>query len=236
MATIIQAGIPSDEFALAETFRTCPDVVFECERIVESPQNSVMPLITVWTRDTPRQQLETALADDPSVAEYTLLASYEDEWLYRMEWTERIQLALDMLTTAAVIFRNIYGTADGWSLEILFPTRNELARTHKFCAEHELSFDVLSIRAFDGDQFDSRSTLTNEQYEALLHAFKPAISRCLATLPPRYSPRSSTFLTKHSPSTSATRTMLSSIMPSVDDQSVIHRESSDRSTDTNSIR
>lgn len=172
MATVIQARIPTDEFALTATFQSCPDVIFECERIVESAQESVMPLIRVWASDTPRQTLESALADDPSVAEYTLIADYEDEWLYRMEWTRHIQLILTMLTNAEAIIRNVYGTASGWSLQILFPTRDELTATYEFCAGHDLSFDVVLIRDFESDQFDSRYTLTHEQYEALMRGFE----------------------------------------------------------------
>lgn len=88
MATIIRATIPAEEFALAETFQTCPAAVVECEHVIEQPSDTVMPL--VWVREIRPDVFEAVLKQDSTVAVFTQLASTEMEWLYEMEWSENI--------------------------------------------------------------------------------------------------------------------------------------------------
>jgi predicted DNA binding protein len=172
MSTIAHFGVPTANFALAETLRTVPEVSVVCEQIVACSNTGILPLI--WARAPDPPTFEDALAHDPTVATYTQLADTEAAQLYRMEWTDHIRLVVQMLTNANAIILDAAGTAEGWQLRVLYPDRETLRTTYDFCDDHDLSVDITTIRTPDADPTTSLSLgggLTNEQYEALVHAY-----------------------------------------------------------------
>ncbi len=164
MATVVTGTVPASEFALERTLTTASDVEFECERVVESGGDIVMPL--TWARAEDSEALEAALADDPTVEEVSLLAEFEEERLYRMNWVERVQLIVQMLTNAQATVLEAHGSGEEWTLRVMYPTRDDLSTTHEFCDAHGVTFDVDRIRELEGEPA-GRYGLTREQYEAL---------------------------------------------------------------------
>jgi hypothetical protein len=65
MATLVHAELPSSEFALADMLQTRPDMKVSCERIVERPNDTVLPLL--WVHDTSLKTFDPDLEQDPSV-------------------------------------------------------------------------------------------------------------------------------------------------------------------------
>lgn len=167
MATVIRARLPAAEFALAETFRRVGDVHFQCERIVKSGEDVVMPLI--WSYGVDAESLNAALDDDPSVSDYSLLAEYDEELLYRMEWIDQVRLVLDMMTNSQATVLSAYGDGQHWSIRALYPDRDSLSHTHDFCEQNGLTFDIEYVREMDGEPA-GRFGLSKEQYEALTMA------------------------------------------------------------------
>ncbi|WP_368409244.1 helix-turn-helix domain-containing protein [Halomarina litorea] len=164
MATITRAEIPAEEFALLETLRSVPEVTFDCERIVESGSELVMPL--VWARGATREELEGALSDDPSVREFSLLADFDDDLLYRMTWVEQVHLVLEMVTTLHATVMDASCDGATWTLRVFYPDHDALSRTNEFCESHGLSFEVTHVREMEGEP-SGRFGLTDEQFEAL---------------------------------------------------------------------
>lgn len=167
MATVVRAEIPAREFALHETFEAVPEASFECERIVKGGDQVVMPLI--WAYGFESDRLDDVLEADPSVREASLLAAFEDELLYRMEWIDQVRLVLQMMTNSQAVVLNCYGDGETWTLRVLFPSRDSLSHTHEFCNDHGLTFDVHSVQEMEGDPA-GRFGLTVEQYEAITTA------------------------------------------------------------------
>lgn len=173
MSTLIHADIPAEEFALAETLQTLPEVSVECERIVAGPNETVMPLI--WVRETTQSAFEDAIANDPTVTDDRLLAGEEGTWLYEMRWTANVQLVLDILTNATALVLDAVGTVDGWHLRVLFPDRDALTSTNEFCDIHNLTFEITTVRTLDPEpshHLNPRIGLTDAQYETLTYAYK----------------------------------------------------------------
>jgi len=167
MATIVIGSVPTEELALAHTFETLPDVTFESERIILSGDEAVMPLL--WARNADRESLEAAIDGDPTVNNVTLLADLGDELLYRMDWIDRVQLLLHMLTNSEATILDAHGRREGWRLRVMFPDRSHLSETHNFCKDHGMEFTIKSIRKMDG-QPSGRFGLTEDQYRALITA------------------------------------------------------------------
>lgn len=173
MSTLIRADIPAEEFALAETLQTLPEVSVECERIVAEPSDTVMPLL--WVHETTQSAFEDALADDQTVTDDRFLIGNEGTWLYEMRWTANVELVLDILTNTGALVLDAVGSADGWSLRVLFPDRDALTSTNKFCEMHNLTLEITSVHTLDPEQSHHRTPsteLTDAQHETLTYAYK----------------------------------------------------------------
>lgn len=167
MATIVRGTIPADELALNHTLEQLPEVEVECERIVRSGENVILPLL--WVRHADRERVDAALEGDPTVETVDCLTAFEDEYLYRMEWTGDVRLLLHMLTNGEATILDAYGRNDRWQVRVLFQDREHFSLTHDFADEHGLSFDVRSIREMEGEPA-GRFGLTDGQYRALVTA------------------------------------------------------------------
>ena len=165
--TIVRGYIPADEFALEETLTTLQGVECECERIITSGDEAIMPLL--WVRGADGNAVEQAFEDDPTVENVDLLSSFGDEQLYRMDWVKKVQLVLQMITNSKATIMDAYGTNEQWYLRILYPTRDALSQTTEFGEEHGLTFTIETIRQMDGEP-EGRYGLTSSQHEALSQA------------------------------------------------------------------
>ena len=169
MPTVVVGEVPTEEFALRKTLEEVPGAEFECERVVESADEVVMPL--VWARDANGEELHGALQRDPSVRNLTRLADRGDEWLYRMDWVRQVQLVLRIILQTKATVLDAYGDSGGWNFRILYPEHDEFSTTSEFCRDHDLTFEIKRVRTID-EEPTSRYGLTREQYEALRVAWE----------------------------------------------------------------
>ena len=167
MATVVTASVPAEEFALNETFEALPGVEFECERIVETAEGTIMPL--VWGRGADPEEVDVALDSDETVESFDRLATFDDEFLYRMEWIDLVELVLQMITGSAATIMDARGDGRQWFLRVLFPERSALSETVDFCEQRDLTLDVRSVRELEGEP-SGRYGLTEAQHVALTTA------------------------------------------------------------------
>jgi predicted DNA binding protein len=168
MSTIAEVSLPAAEFALYETLETVPDVQFEIERVVAHESERVMPF--VWaTGEVERERLDEALSADPSVESVTELATFDEEWLYRMEWVADIRIVLHVLLDQDGTILNADGRNGVWHLRILFPDRESLSATYEFCEGEGLSMTIERVYELGGESRD-RYGLTELQHETLVAA------------------------------------------------------------------
>lgn len=169
MPVIARISVPASALALGEVLESLPDAEFEVERIVETGEDRVMPLL--WVRDADRETIEEALAADPSVENATLVADFEGELLYQMEWIDHIGLLIHMITNSKASILDAYGQHGQWHLRVLYPDRELFSKTHDFCEEHGLELRIQSIREMEGEPA-GRYGLTEEQHQALVYAVR----------------------------------------------------------------
>ncbi len=168
MSTIAELSIPAPEFALAVTLDALPHVKFEVERVVAHEGDRIMPF--VWaTGETDRESLDETLSADPSIESFSELATFDDEWLYRMEWVEDIRIVLHVLLDQNGTVLNADGRDEEWELRLLFPDRDSLSATYDFCQDEGLSMTVERIYELGGESRD-RYGLTELQHETLVAA------------------------------------------------------------------
>jgi hypothetical protein len=112
MVTIVRGTVPASEFALSHALETVPGLEFEIERIVDTGDHAIMPLL--WVRGTDGRAVDV-FEEDPTVQEAELLAEFDGEWLYQMEWVAHIELVLRMLTNSEAAISTPSGGRTGGS-------------------------------------------------------------------------------------------------------------------------
>ncbi|WP_458187361.1 bacterio-opsin activator domain-containing protein [Haladaptatus sp. NG-WS-4] len=170
-ATVVEVEIPSDEFALSRALSTLGGLAFEIERVVAHGDDHVMPFVWVTCDGGSREDIESALADDPTVEDVELLTEMEDEWLYRMEWVDQIDTLIQILINEEGTILAAMGDGHSWNFRIVFPERESLSRTYEYCESEGMTLDVLNIyRLEEGRR--GRFGLTEDQQDMLTLAFE----------------------------------------------------------------
>jgi len=184
--TVAEVEVPATEFALYETSERLGDVGFEVERVVAHDRDHVIPFVWISAEpgssdgngsssngdsDIDAEGIEAALADDESVESFESLASFDGEWLYRMEWGSRVETLVRILVEEEGTVMAASATGGTWNLRVLFPDHDGLSRTHDYCEDAGLTWDVNRIyRLEEGRQ--GRFGLTDRQQDTLTAAFE----------------------------------------------------------------
>lgn len=164
--TLVTIELSAAEFVLAETFQELPTVEFRPETAVHFG-DSLMPL--VWASGAPRAELERAFARDPSVEGTSLVEESENGSLYHVKWDGQASVQFEILTSGEAVVLDARGRSDGWSLEILYSSREGLSEAHSICEDRNVGIDVRSIQGLTGSPGD-RFGLTDDQRDALVEA------------------------------------------------------------------
>ena len=169
VSTIANIVLPAEEFALHDTLVAVPDVEFDVERVVAHNDERVMPF--VWVSSDHMDEVERAFENDASIENLELLSDLGGERLYQMDWTERIEVVVQILVEADATVLDCFGTDGRWEFRILFPDREALSSTHEFCEENGLTIDIQNIYEMDADRH-GRFGLSETQHETLVAAFE----------------------------------------------------------------
>ncbi|MCL7417746.1 MAG: helix-turn-helix domain-containing protein [Halalkalicoccus sp.] len=167
MATITDFQVPIEQFALAETFGQVPGLYVEIERFAAQESDSAMPFVWVSAEDF--EAFEEALSGDPSVERFDVLAEFDDERFYRMNWVDEVELVMHLLLEEEGAITQARSNGDTWSLQVMFPDHDSLSRTYDFCEKQGLDLTVDSIYRLDNDD-KSQFGLTESQYTTLAEA------------------------------------------------------------------
>jgi predicted DNA binding protein len=168
-ATLITGRLPTEAFALEDTLSTVPDLSVSCASLVTAGETAPLPLL--WFQTDAPETLASALASDPTVAGADPLVHTDDRHLYRMEWTPDIRSLCQILLNTQAILIDACANETHWTVEILYPDRENIRQTSEFCEHYNLSFEIDSLRSLDPDQ-TTQCGLTSAQYEALTVAYQ----------------------------------------------------------------
>lgn len=162
-AVLVTASIPSDDFALSETFSKVPDASCQFEATIDCGK-SVLPLL--WVRAGCQSELDAALRADPTTEEVTLLTDSGDTRLYRIAWASRVHFTVELLTADGATILDVGANSWEWTVRMLFPSRRALGETVDLCEEYGISLELEKI-SHVGKGTSGQYGLTNTQYESL---------------------------------------------------------------------
>ncbi|GAA0260112.1 helix-turn-helix domain-containing protein [Haladaptatus pallidirubidus] len=175
MSVLAEFIIPANEFVLADTLLTVPEMYIEIQRVVTGEQH-VTPYF--WASGGDFTTFERAIRQDSTVQEVLTLENHDDnKRFYRVVWQSQSPSLLSALSEAkATIIEAVSEKGEIWEMKILFPSHETLSRFHDFCLEHEIDFEVEHIYHAENPQ-EAEYGVTVDQQEALVAAFHAGFFR-----------------------------------------------------------
>jgi len=170
MGTIVEASIPTDQFALRYAFERLENPEFEILRLVEHGEDRVMPFL--WATADDLDGFEEVLYEDPSTDNVETVAELDGEFLFQMEWTAHIRVVLFVLMEEQATVMNARAANDVWQLRILFPEHESVSATDEFCDEYDIDLRFESIYELTDSLRRGKYGLTEQQYESIMTAFE----------------------------------------------------------------
>ena len=170
MSTIVEAQVPADQFALADTLTTVPDAEFRMVRLVAHGGDSVMPFL--WVRGDDHALLTEVLGDDPSVGSVDVLAEFDDECLVHVDWDAHIRVLVSIISEENATILDAHGQDGTWHLQIFFPDHDSVSTVYDFCQEYGIDVTLERICDMSESYQQGGIRLTEEQYQAICHAYE----------------------------------------------------------------
>jgi len=170
MCTTVDASVPADRFALAETFDAVADAEFESVRVAAHPPERPMPLL--WGSAADRNALSAALAADSSTANVQQLASRDERCLYRVDWDAAIETVLEVLVDGGGTVLGTKGTGGRWAIQLLFPDHDSVSTTFDACAAAGVDLSIRRVNGVTDSIGRGGLGLSADQHEALRAAFE----------------------------------------------------------------
>lgn len=168
MGTIVDARIPTAQFALSEAFQTVPNASLEAVHVVAPRTDCSLPFF--WATAPEVAKLDEALAADPSTEEVQRLVQDDGRVLYQIRWCSQVRVFLSMLVEKHGTLLDAQIQSQAWQLRILFPDKDAMSSFYDFCQAYETSIDINRVHNLTSVVQHGGTRLSQAQYEALTEA------------------------------------------------------------------
>ncbi|NKE37960.1 bacterio-opsin activator [Natronococcus sp. JC468] len=153
-----------EALALAATLERLPSLEIEVEQIAAHATDWTMPCL--WVADADFDDVDDALAADPSVEEIVETLEFNDEKYYLVDWTDEIDERIDAYVDHAGSVLTAAATAAGWQLRLRFAGRDQFDAFRETLVDRGYSFELLELSPITDRRYPI-SHLTSGQLEAL---------------------------------------------------------------------
>ncbi|WP_423746534.1 helix-turn-helix domain-containing protein [Haladaptatus sp. SPP-AMP-3] len=172
MSLIAEFRLRDPRLPLVDIVAATPGTNLEVDRTLTV--DSDQPVVICWVETPSFETFETELAENSTVATYSVLRTTREQRLYHVQ----LQNPLLSVKTAFVKLGAVPAgrstiTDDGWEIQANFPNRDALARFRDICREREISFRLDSLYEPTPKSNElSNMGLTTKQREALITAYE----------------------------------------------------------------
>lgn len=168
MSVIAEYRLSADRLVLAPTFEALPEIELELERSFATDPDA--PILFAWVRG-PLEAFERTVADDPTVADLTVLDTVGEKRLYRIAVGEADVVLYPRWVELGAERLEAWYADDWWHSRTRFPDRDTLADYRSYLDENGISFRLK--RLYDAEQATPDDIgLTEEQRETLVLAYE----------------------------------------------------------------
>ena len=155
---------------MSEAVSHAPETEVSAQHIDSSPS---IPLRNVfWASSGEFEAFETGLDADDTVTDWRVIAENGDERLYRVHYAPEVPdvVLYEAAVDADGVFLKAETDGDGWTVKMLFPTRDAFNEFRETCKDLDLSMDVDSIYSKPFSGSGNEIALTDPQRDLLTRA------------------------------------------------------------------
>ena len=157
------------DFGLEPLFETIPDAEVHIEPTIANPTDHA--LLVVRTSAGDRDQVETALWTDRSVAIVEAFEGFDDRYRFRITWEGQTYCLIDRIVTDGATIATAHGRAGQWELRLTAPEHGTVTQVHDTLEEEGYRPEVLSLQTSDDYQPNDFGT-SDPQRATLVTAFE----------------------------------------------------------------
>lgn len=169
MSILTAFDVPASDFLLDWTLDAVPEMRVEIERVAVEDED-VTPYF--WAADGDFEAFETALADDPTVADVVTVEDHGDERLYQVSWRRNVEGIVYAVSEVGATILEATSEDGDWYVEMLFSDGDSLSAFQDYAAAHDLAFELLWLHRSTHPEAFGRYDVTEEQREALVTAYE----------------------------------------------------------------
>lgn len=158
--------VPAGETALEATFDRVPTAEF----IVASTASTDTATAALWASNADFDDIDTALASDPSVTVRSTLTRTKKERLYHIQFNDEMKKFLAILLAHDGLIFDMSCKDRTWDFRIIYGDRTALSAAHEDLSHHGYNITVNTI--LNIDEKHSPSGLTTKQQDALEVAYQ----------------------------------------------------------------
>ncbi len=170
MGTVVDITLPTEQFALSETFQTVPDATFETIPVAAHGPRGVMPF--VWGSASDLQALDDAVRADETTDEVSRLSANANRILYQIRWRARVRVLIDVFVQANGSLLAAQGADDRWELRVLFPERASVSTTCENWRNYGIDPSIKRVNGVSGMVDCGGIELSECQHKSLVEAFE----------------------------------------------------------------
>jgi predicted DNA binding protein len=166
ISTRVYAEHPN--LALVHTIRTCEDAqIGVVSDAGTDPQHDVH---VFWIEASDFEEVERALAEDSTVADFKPIVEKGNRRTYQIEYTDEAALITPAVNRMGGIVRETESHTKGWNLRLEFRDHESLYQLHEYARENDIRLDMLDVRQQHEADDGAGLGLTDAQVEALVCA------------------------------------------------------------------
>ncbi len=169
MSITVNVHVEHDRLALAPTLRALGDV--DIEVVAGGTTNPGSRVFPFHIEYDDRDELEAALAADPTVETFDLFEWVDDTGIYYIEHTPETKLVSTAVNDANGFLVHTETADAGWLVRMVLPDRNALDAVWQHASEHDISLEIIEVYGNENADLSFSYGLTDEQRTALGLAF-----------------------------------------------------------------
>lgn len=162
--------VEHEDLGLAPTIRALPDAeIGVVPDVGTDPQQDVY---LFWIEAADFGAVESALAEDPTVAEFTEIIESAERRTYRIRYSDEAILITPAVTELDGLVLESRSESAGWLLEVQLQHHDDLYDLHERAREAGIHFEMLEVHQEDSADEESEFDLTESQVETLVTAYE----------------------------------------------------------------
>lgn len=170
MSVIGEFTVPSESFLLRDTLAEVPEMVVELQRVVAHSHDKLVPFF--WVHHGDKDAFDTAIRNDSTLEDVTLLDEFEEGTSYRGTWTKNARGVAYAYIEAGATILDATGQDGTWTLRMRFDEDGGMTEFNQYCRDEDIPFDLTQLYHPSQPMGGGQYGLTPTQRETLVEALQ----------------------------------------------------------------